>query len=226
VKSLIELTSALREEVYAAHWRAYLAEHAALLEYADNQKTLGDVSFTDRYDALGIDRPDPKTVCRFGCEGTGFIPVKGWDWEDPDPERAARVAGLKFPENRDDPREIQLQELWQTCEENEPTDDGWHFVTCPECKGTGRRDGKSVWKKEQWNASRFRERLLHLHEAGTGMHGSTFMGVSFPGPEPGNVFGLGTAFPGINDKEAGAEKKPPRLRRAGREREEPRWRRP
>lgn len=58
------------------------------------------------------------------------------------------------------------------------------------------------------------------------MYGSTFMGHSFPGPAPGSVFGLGTVYPGINDKEAGTEKKPKRLRKSGREREEARWHRP
>jgi hypothetical protein len=34
------------------------------------------VEWVDRYTALGIDRPDPATVCKGPCEGTGMYPRK------------------------------------------------------------------------------------------------------------------------------------------------------
>lgn len=34
----------------------------------------GGVIITDRYSALGMDRPNPDTVCDGQCEGTGVIP--------------------------------------------------------------------------------------------------------------------------------------------------------
>ena len=34
----------------------------------------GQVIITDRYSALGIDRPNVKTMCEGQCEGTGYIP--------------------------------------------------------------------------------------------------------------------------------------------------------
>ena len=69
--------------------------------------------FTDRYDALGILRPDPEDICRGHCEGTGWFPVN-WDTAD---------AGLRL--------------LWVNAEIRRPQDDGWHFIRCPGCEGTG-----------------------------------------------------------------------------------------
>jgi hypothetical protein len=70
------------------------------------------MEFTDRYQALGIPYPDPETMCKGDCEGTGYVPV----------------APLE-----DDPV---LRVLWEAAEEAEPSDDGWHFVVCPTCNGT------------------------------------------------------------------------------------------
>lgn len=73
----------------------------------------------DRYDALGMARPDPATICRGQCEGTGVVPVS-------------------LPES-----DTALAELWHQAEANEPASDGWHFVVCPTCDGTG-KDGKGL----------------------------------------------------------------------------------
>ena len=76
----------------------------------------GEVSkteFTDRYKALGIPYPDPATVCVGQCEGTGF-----------------------YPENDPD------DNLWIAAHSEKPHAhdcDGWHFVKCPDCGGTGKR---------------------------------------------------------------------------------------
>lgn len=69
--------------------------------------------FTDRYQALGIPYPDPATMCKGECEGTGWVPVKADD---------SRYAAA-----------------WAAAEAKEPTDDGWHFVKCLDCDGTGKR---------------------------------------------------------------------------------------
>jgi hypothetical protein len=76
-----------------------------------------DIEFTDRYDALGIPCPDPETCCKGRCEGTGFAPVHKDDTEEP------------------------WCTLYREAEEKEPSDDGYHFVKCPDCNGTGKRSG-------------------------------------------------------------------------------------
>ena len=76
-----------------------------------------ELEFTDRYQALGIPYPDPKTQCKGHCEGTGFVPIK----KDED-----------F--NKYDPR---FQKRWEENEATEPSEDGWHFIVCPDCEGTG-----------------------------------------------------------------------------------------
>ena len=69
---------------------------------------------SDRYTALGIPYPDPALVCDGHCEGTGWFPIHR---EETDPELLA---------------------LWQAAEEARPAADGWHFVQCPKCAGTGK----------------------------------------------------------------------------------------
>jgi hypothetical protein len=67
---------------------------------------------TDRYEAIGIPEPDVDTMCQGECEGTGWYPT--CDVNDP---------------------------LWQEAHAKPHSDpcDGWHFVQCPACGGTGTR---------------------------------------------------------------------------------------
>ena len=93
------------------------------------QKRLGQI--TDRYDALGIPHSDPKTMCRGGCEGTGYIPIHAEE---------ARPS---------------LKKLWDEEEEKEHAEDGWHFVRCPDCKGTGKilvASGKKAYAESTLDA--------------------------------------------------------------------------
>jgi hypothetical protein len=75
------------------------------------------IEIYDRYSALGIPRPDPTTMCKGQCEGTGFVPVK-------------------FEHENDD--EGNWHDLWLEAEKLNPCEEGddWHFVKCPRCKGT------------------------------------------------------------------------------------------
>ena len=70
------------------------------------------LEFENRYTAMGIPLPDPETMCRGRCEGTGVIPI--------------------YKDEQDE----HLKSLWLKAEEAEPTDDGYHFITCPDCNGT------------------------------------------------------------------------------------------
>ncbi len=80
------------------------------------------IEFTDRYKALRIPYPDIETMCQGPCEGTGFVPIEAGD-ADP-----------------------VYQALWQDAHLNHCTPfseiregkcDGWHFVRCQDCQGTG-----------------------------------------------------------------------------------------
>lgn len=85
------------------------------------------LNVTDRYQALGIPYPNPKTICQGQCEGTGWVPVYH---SIGDKDRSV------YPEDETDQ---QLFDAWLEAEEENPTDDGWHFVRCPACNGTGLR---------------------------------------------------------------------------------------
>ena len=73
------------------------------------------MEYTDRYQALGIPYPDPETVCLGDCEGTGVAPVKV------------------------DDKNIVYHRRWLAAEKLNPADDGWHFVKCADCNGSGER---------------------------------------------------------------------------------------
>jgi hypothetical protein len=75
----------------------------------------------DRYDALGIPRPDPATMCKGPCEGTGVVPISR---DETDPE---------------------LRRRWDVAEQENPADDGWHFVVCPACEGS-RLSEEGAWR--------------------------------------------------------------------------------
>ena len=88
------------------------------------------LEITDRYQAMGIPYPDPETMCKGQCEGTGVIPV----FMDNPFGYGCRPNG----EEKDE----QLIALWKEAEAENPTDDGWHFVKCPACGGTGIEQGE------------------------------------------------------------------------------------
>ena len=66
---------------------------------------------TDRY---GDNPPDPATVCGGTCEGMGCVPI------------------------HEDETDEKWKVLWDEAEKESHADDGWHFVKCPECNGTGK----------------------------------------------------------------------------------------
>lgn len=90
-----------------------------------------NVSFVcvDRYSALGIPSPDPATMCHGQCEGTGVVPV----YLERGDKKAHEPDALHFVEPERDP---ELIRRWLALETERPTEDGWHFVTCPACEGT------------------------------------------------------------------------------------------
>lgn len=87
------------------------------------------IEVTDRYQALGIPYPDPQTMCKGQCEGTGWFPE--CDESSPLWQEAHRAGCSTFWARLK--RMVKLRE-WRMrrC-------DGWHFVKCPDCNGTGKR---------------------------------------------------------------------------------------
>lgn len=81
---------------------------------------MSTIEFSDRYSALGIERPKPETVCKGKCEGTGWVPLM----------RSYLKSSLG-----------QWAELWHVAhhEAGKHDCDGTHFVKCPDCGGTGKR---------------------------------------------------------------------------------------
>lgn len=86
--------------------------------------------WTDRYGALGLPLPDPKTVCRGACEGTGCVPV----WF-PTETRPVPFTATVAPTTED---YAKYHEAWLAAEREDPAENGWHFVSCPDCGGTGK----------------------------------------------------------------------------------------
>ena len=74
---------------------------------------MNTIEFTDRYKALGIPYPNPATMCKGHCEGMGVVPIHSSEIDE------------------------SWRSLWLAAEAKEHADDGWHFVVCPECQGTG-----------------------------------------------------------------------------------------
>lgn len=70
------------------------------------------IEITSRY---GTNLPDPDTMCSGECEGTGYVPVMKND--------------------------LEYQLDWEMAEKENPSDDGYHFVKCHDCKGSGKNVG-------------------------------------------------------------------------------------
>lgn len=103
------------------------------------------IEFTDRYQALGIPYPNVNTMCRGMCEGTGMVPISRDEVQEPwlslyrEAHTGCTLLGavrqlLKIGKIRKWGWCAHLGVCWDRlrC-------DGWHFVQCPECQGSGKR---------------------------------------------------------------------------------------
>lgn len=119
------------------------------------------IEFTDRYDALGIKPPPLILVCRADCDGVGVVPVFV-DSEERRADRRRQGRTIWAPPEECDPRMIAL---WDEAEREAQTDDGWHFVRCPDCAGTGRQPGPTWWivAKNLPEALRQKARFARFH---------------------------------------------------------------
>jgi len=90
-----------------------------------------NIKFTDRYEALGIPFPDPKTMCPGQCEGTGWTPVK---------LGRGALSGDVTPTEVKRWNRAHWKRAVTTIGTHLFTCDGWHFVKCEQCEGTGKRN--------------------------------------------------------------------------------------
>lgn len=101
---------------------------------------------TDRYEALGMPYPELSTMCRGHCEGTGTYPQHGDDPDMTDHERAqwTEEHALAHTYRYMFAQLLRHREWWywksvvRDMLRGLPCD-GYHFVTCEECNGTGKR---------------------------------------------------------------------------------------
>lgn len=94
----------------------------------------------DRYTALGIPYPDPETMCKGPCEGVGVYPqFLAGSWLKPTALRLVMDEG-------DMPTDEEIRR-WHEAHDKAQAEhcligkecDGWHFITCPDCGGTGKK---------------------------------------------------------------------------------------
>lgn len=85
-----------------------------------------NVQFTDRYGPDGP--PSWLRGCHADCEAMGFVPV----WFD----FPGNTSQLRMAPN---PQDERYRREWQEQHDARPHEcDGYHFVKCPACNGTGR----------------------------------------------------------------------------------------
>jgi hypothetical protein len=109
---------------------------------------MSEYEFTDRYEALGIPYPNPETMCKGHCDGVGFYPVihhlkqpTGNNLTISDEHNTDYENAEWLKEHNKTCRSIRwrLKRLftryWKSAFEK---CDGWHFIKCPDCNGTGK----------------------------------------------------------------------------------------
>ena len=104
-------------------------------EAAFNTSESERYEFIDRYSALGVVRPDPKTMCKGQCEGLGYYPTScQYDprWQEAHRKNHTLLARLRLAWRFRD-----LKAFFEGCS-------GYHFVKCEECDGTGNAKADNV----------------------------------------------------------------------------------
>ena len=120
-------------------WQAYLKTLPLALkaggDIAELLSWLEDSGFevSTRYGGGAEALPDPKTMCGGDCEGTGYVPV---NFREPSPGQAYFVYSDEDDRLYHDP--------WDAAEAADPSEDGYHFLPCPQCGGTGKKPATEV----------------------------------------------------------------------------------
>lgn len=89
-----------------------------------------ELEITDRYKANGIPYPDPRTCCP-ECDGMGISPFYMKEHD--------KNAELDYDM---EPFGEPYLSMYLKAEEEHPTEDGYHYLKCIACNGTGKRMGE------------------------------------------------------------------------------------
>lgn len=111
---------------------------------------MSDIQYTNRYEALGIPYPNPETMCKGQCEGVGLYPVNGRDIYSNTAEEINEWLKLHHAHCSFKGTLVSILSHWEWWYwrsvfkdiRRNPREwgcDGWHFIKCPDCKGTGKR---------------------------------------------------------------------------------------
>lgn len=129
---------------------------------------MSDIEFTDRYKQLGIPYHEPETCCEGQCEGTGFYPqhenpnlninlrlrLKGiarlereaWEIEHRKAHHIFPLLKMLLQERKWWLCKSVLRDIF-TREYREC--DGYHFIKCADCSGTGKRTVTTA-RQKRW----------------------------------------------------------------------------
>jgi hypothetical protein len=92
---------------------------------------------TDRYAATGTPYPEAGTVCLGQCEGMGCVPIHR---DETEPRfKALWDEAHRTTHSVTDRALMAIREAVPGFPLHREGCDGWHFVTCPDCGGTGKR---------------------------------------------------------------------------------------
>ncbi len=105
------------------------SESEAIARFLQEMIDSGDFEVSSRYGDGQDAIPDRANICNGPCEGMGVVPVYM--------RKGDRTTGSCIPADESDQ---ELISLWEKAEVEKLGDggDGWHFVECGECQGTGK----------------------------------------------------------------------------------------
>lgn len=87
-----------------------------------------DIMGSDRSEIIGVVDGE---ICKGQCEGSGVISV----YVHTEQRQMSKDPSFVHPESETD---ATLIKLWHKLEKEGHSPNGWHFVECPECGGSGK----------------------------------------------------------------------------------------
>lgn len=123
-------------------WAALRALSSEMDDIAELFSILEDEGFevATRYGTGADAFPDPSGMCPGPCEGMGCVPIDCGILDPAALEEYLKDAPKDFALISYDQDHVdKYRDAWVQAEAESPSDDGWHFLKCPDCHGTGKR---------------------------------------------------------------------------------------